>query len=241
MKKIILLLCLFIAGFSFAQNINDYKYIVIPEKFSSQQNKDQYNLNNLAKMMFEKYGFEVYGITDKLPQELALNGCRALYADLVKEPGFMSTNLSIILKSCQNQEVFKSKVGKSKIKDLNRAYGEALRDASYSLDALDYAFSGNDVILGSTLENKSEIVKTTKTTQNKNHENQLIASPIANGFELLDTQKRVVLKIFKTSQPDFYTAQLDTISGMFFKKGNDWYFEYYQNEKLISEKLNVKF
>jgi uncharacterized beta-barrel protein YwiB (DUF1934 family) len=29
--------------------------------------------------------------------------------------------------------------------------------------------------------------------------------------------------------------------GAFIQKGNEWFFEYYENEKLVSEKVAVKF
>ena len=70
---------------------------------------------------------------------------------------------------------------------------------------------------------------------------QLFAQPITNGYQLVDSTPKIVLKIFKTSNPDLYTAKNDSVQGVLIKKNNEWIFEYYQNEKLVSEKLDIKF
>jgi hypothetical protein len=69
----------------------------------------------------------------------------------------------------------------------------------------------------------------------------LFAQPVANGYQLVDTTPKVVLKMYRTSQTDSYTAVSDTKNGVVFKKGEEWIFEYYQNDQLVSEKLNIKF
>jgi hypothetical protein len=38
-----------------------------------------------------------------------------------------------------------------------------------------------------------------------------------------------------------YIAEKGLITGILMKKENTWYFEYYQNDQLISEKVAVKF
>ena len=38
-------------------NLNDYKYIIVPNKFDFLKEKDQYQLNSLAAFLFNKYGF----------------------------------------------------------------------------------------------------------------------------------------------------------------------------------------
>ena len=44
-----------------------------------------------------------------------------------------------------------------------------------------------------------------------------------------------------TSNPTMYTAIKENVTGVLISKDNQWFFEYYQDEKLISEKINVKF
>ena len=54
MKKYIALFLMFSTGV-FAQNINDYKYALVPAKFSFFKEDNMYNLNLLTKMYLQKY------------------------------------------------------------------------------------------------------------------------------------------------------------------------------------------
>lgn len=247
MKKALLISLLFAGMASFAQNLNSYKYVVIPERFSLQREAGEYNLNSLTKMMFEKYGFTV--VDEKnLPDDIALNRCKGMYADLLKESGMFKTAVFITLKDCKGNVLFTSEKGDSKEKEYQKAYYEALRKASQSVAGLTYNYAGDDK---NTVTITTPVTKTETVTvyvpsaqpevQQVVNKNTLFAQPIANGYQLVDTTPKVVLKIYKTSQPDSFTAVGDARNGVVFKKGNDWYFEYYKDDKLISEKLTIKF
>ena len=122
-----------------------------------------------------------------------------------------------------------------------KAYYEALREASASLASLNYKYVGPATVATTTQEIKPLTSSPAATPVPVNVEGQLFAQPIANGYQLVDTTPKVVAKMYKTSQQDYYTAQGDNKNGVIFKKGNDWFFEYYQNDKLVSEKLSIKF
>ncbi|MHA3787318.1 hypothetical protein ACX0HA_03840 [Flavobacterium hauense] len=239
MKKTLLFLAVLFSGFAFAQSVNDYKYVVVPERFTWLKEANEYNLNVLTKTIFEKQGWQVFYPTQKMPDELALDRCKALYANVDEKGGLLSTALTITLKDCSGKTVFTSIEGKSKQKSYQKAYYEALREASQSIGQLNYKYAGKDtpvkaaVIIPSTQQAVAPTIV--------NNENQLFAQPIANGYQLVDNTPKVILKIYKTSQQDSFTAVSDTKNGVVFKKGNDWVFEYYLNDKLISEKLNIKF
>ena len=48
--------------------------------------------------------------------------------------------------------------------------------------------------------------------------------------------------MYKTTQADYYSAKMETVTGVVFKKNDNWVFEYYdRDDKLVSEKLNIKF
>lgn len=239
MKKTLLFFAVMISGFAFAQSVNDYKYVVVPEKFEWLKEANEYNLNTLTKMIFEKEGFQVFYPTQKMPDELALDRCKALYADVNEKGGLLSTTLTIVLKDCSGKTVFTSLEGRSKQKSFQKAYYEALREASQSIGQMNYKYSGKDTPVKATVA--VPVAQQAATPITVNNENQLFAQPITNGYQLVDNTPKVVLKIYKTSQQDSYTAVSDTKNGVVFKKGNDWIFEYYQNDKLISEKLNIKF
>jgi hypothetical protein len=256
MKKIFALAILLINGLAFAQStsINDYKYVIVPEKFTFLKEPNKYGLNTLTKMVFEKQGFQVFFVNDKLPDELALNKCRALYGDLVDDSGMLSTAISIVLKDCSGKELYRSEKGKSKEKDFKKGYHESLREAAASLPAtLNYQYSGNDPMGAAQTApavTQAPAVVSQPVQQTPPpavapapvvNEAQLFAQPITNGYQLVDTTPKVVLKMYKTSQQDNYTAVGDNKTGVVFKKGNEWFFEYYLDDKLVSEKLNIKF
>jgi hypothetical protein len=62
----------------------------------------------------------------------------------------------------------------------------------------------------------------------------LYAQPIVNGF-LVNSTPKVVMKVFKTSSSTCLIAMRNQ-SRVFNFKGQSVVFEYYQNDKLISEK-----
>jgi len=243
MKKYIYLLFLLFSFAGFAQSINDYPYVIVPTKFDFQKKENDYRLNTLTKFNLENYGFTAFYSNDDA--NINYNErCKYLKVD-VKEPGggFLITKLEITFTDCNNKVVFTSEVGKSKEKDRKKAYTEALNEAFESVKALNYKYNGTQ--LASTGATKP-VVATAQPVEVIKHDvivnpNQLFAQPIANGFQLVDTTPKLILKMFKTSQADYYTAVSDTKNGVVFKKNNEWFFEYYENDKLVSEKLDIKF
>src|SRR5258707_11392148 len=99
MKLCVLVLFLFLSFSGYSQNaINDYKYVVMPEKFNFLKQSDQYSLNTLTKALLENKGFTVYFDNTELPSEVANNRCRALSADLLEKNGMFTTSLTLLLK-----------------------------------------------------------------------------------------------------------------------------------------------
>ena len=59
MKNSLVLLLFFCANLLVAQSsVNQYQYVIVPAQFDFLREKDEYRLNNLTKMLFEKYGFK---------------------------------------------------------------------------------------------------------------------------------------------------------------------------------------
>src|SRR5690606_32353929 len=67
----------------------------------------------------------------------------------------------------------------------------------------------------------------------------LYAQPIENGFQLVDSSPKVLYKIKSTSSADVFIVT--SVNGTLTKKGNAWLLEYYENDVLKSEMLNIKF
>lgn len=243
MKKFLIVFLLLAFSFSFAQSINDYKYAVVPSKFSFLKENDQYRLNTLTKMFLEKHGFTAYLDSDVMPEELINMNCNKVYVDVISVGGFINTKLQVVIKDCKKNVLFTSLEGKSKEKEYQIAYNQALRAAFQSFDALNYKYSPKEEILlapkqSQVIENNSMKVA---PYQAPNKDHQLIAKPIVNGFELLDSDAKVVMKIYKTSNPVFFTAIKKAVQGILISKDGQWHFEYYENDNLISEVFEVKF
>ena len=115
---------------------------MVPEKFNFLKQNDQYSLNSLTKALLAYKGFTVYFDNTELPGEVANNRCRVLNADLLEKSGMFTTSITLLLKDCQGNIVFKSKEGKSREKEYKTAYSMALRDAYTSLDQIPYAYIG---------------------------------------------------------------------------------------------------
>lgn len=155
-KLFSIIVTFFITASVFAQsNINNYKYIIVSNKYDFLKEKDQYQLNSLTKFLFNKYGFEAVMEGSQYPQDLISNRCLALDSDVTKDPGMFKSKLKVELKDCNDKVVFTSKIGESREKDYKTAYNLALRDAFKSIQALNYKYKPN--------ENLTSINRTSQT------------------------------------------------------------------------------
>ena len=138
MKYLILsVLFLFGAGTIFQaqaqeEKLSAFDYVVVPERFDFQYERDQYQFNSLLKFLFNKHGFHAY-FPDELPD---VSRCDGLYADIEQISGFVWTELNIRLVDCDGILFYQTKTGRSKLKDYAKAYSEALRMAFESIEIL---------------------------------------------------------------------------------------------------------
>jgi hypothetical protein len=241
MKKVLFLLLFLATSISFSQSLNDYKYAIVPSKFEFIKEKDQYRLNTLTKLLMEKYGFITYFDTDILPNEVVDNNCNKVYVDVKSNGNLFVTKLTVVLKDCKNAVVFTSVEGRSREKELQVAYNQALREAFTSFEKLDYKYSGkSNVNVNSNNNVKSNVNSNVKVPiLNQN----LFAKPLgANLFQLLTNDTGIpnlVLTIAKTNNPSIFIVEEAMRQGVVYKNNNEWIFDSYENEKLISEKLNI--
>jgi hypothetical protein len=249
MKKIILIFLVIISGYANAQSVNDYKAVIIPLQYKFLKSENQYRLNTATKFNLTKAGFISFYKNEDLTADYS-DRCSLLYADVEKEGGFLITKLYLTLKDCNDKVIFKSVVGKSKEKDFQTAYMEALNDAFKSVYDLRYKYSGLSAkSVSNEIQRKADNPIVTSQVQNDvqsskvdlKDSNLLYAQATATGFQLIDSTPKVVMKLMKTSQPNSFIALRDTIQGSLILKNNQWYFEYYQNDEFISEKVSVKF
>ena len=261
MKSYVLLLLLFACFSGHSQtSINNYKYVVVPESYPFLKQKDQYGLNTLTKSFLEQTGFTAYFDNAELPTELANNKCSALNVEVVEKKSMFSTKLTLFLKDCKGSVIFKSKEGVSREKEFGPSYNGALRDAFSSLTDAKYVYQpapagNNQPQTPTTASNSAPAAQTAVVvaspaaapptvatpTAAPPAAGTLYAQPIANGYQLIDTTPKTVLRIFKCSMADYYIADNGSSNGIVFKKDDSWTFEYYKDGKLMAEKLLIKF
>ena len=262
MKTRILFLMLFVASYGFSQKVNDYKAVIIPMKYDFQKTENQYRLQTITKMDLQKAGFQAFYATEAMPAEFN-DRCDLLYIDVVKDNAFLVTKLYIIFKDCFGTIIFQSAIGQSREKEYSLAYADALNDAFMSVNTLSYKYNASKtgsksavvpavsapiavvsatttpvVVVPAAAANKD--VSDLKTVEN-NSADLLYAQPTAYGYQLIDSEPKVVIKVYKTSNPASYMAKKGSFQGVLVSKDNQWFFEYYQGDELISVKINVKF
>ena len=243
-----------LTSFSFAQSLNDFRAVIVPLKFDFQKKQNEYRVSTLTKFNLNKAGFEAFYAEEPNPYDK----CSLLYIDVINVKAFLATKMYFVLKDCNGKEIFKSITGYTKEKDYQLAYTEAINEAFNSLYAMHYKYTpgATPVVSTSTnlvstpkpvavpvpvVSNASAPVSTVVATNVAANTTVYYAQPTANGYQLVDTTPKVVMKLYKTSKSDYFTAVRDGVQGALLLKDNEWYFEYYQNDQLMSEKIAIKF
>ena len=242
MKK--LLFVLLFTSFCFAQNVNNFKAVIVPLKFDFIRTNNQYRLCTISKAHLVNAGFTVYYSNEILPKEYT-DRCDLLYYDIVKENAFLATKFHIELKDCSGNLVYKSETGYTKEKDTEMAYSDALKKAFVSVNNLHYKYEKSSVA-SPIVEVKSEVVPTVVSTVpaaviEKSISNTMYAQATATGYQLVDASPKVVYKLYATSRSDLFIAMKGNNQGVLIQKDNQWFFEYYESNTLVSEKVAVKF
>ncbi|SDW66109.1 hypothetical protein [Flavobacterium degerlachei] len=257
MKKILLLLVALISTYGFSQSINNYKYVIIPLKYEFMKSENQYRLATLSKFNLNKAGFEAYYENEHLA--VTTEKCDLLSFEVIKEKSFLTTKLHAIFKDCYGKVVYQSETGVSKEKDYQLAYSEALNKAFVSIEGLNYKYAGSVKEIKKTVtpikeQSNTVVVKEVATVLEKvnpstvvapkvsvQSSSALYAQPIANGYQLVDSTPKVVMKVYKTSNESNFIAEKDGTNGVLVLKDKQWFFEYYKDGTLYSEKIEVKF
>lgn len=250
MKKILALLLFLTGSIAFAQSVNDYKYVIVPSQFAFLKSPNQFNMNSLTKSMLEKYGFIVFYDNENFPAEVGDYNCNKLYADVVSNGSLIKTKIKVLLKDCKGNVLFATEEGENREKDFQLAYNLALRDASKSFDALQYKYNGSGISVerstikttndGTTVK-KEVIPAKMEGTSNASAKEAYFAQPISNGYQLVDSTPKVVMKIYATSTKDIFIAEKGEFKGIVKNDNGNWIFDYYADGKLITEMLNIKF
>lgn len=261
MKQIFLFLSIISCFGSAAQleQLNDYKYIVVPKKFDIFNKENKHQTSTLIKYLLVQKGFTVV-YDDNFSEDLKKNICSALYAELQETSSLFSVKVMLSLKDCNSNEIYVTEEGRSKIKEYKPAYTEAIKRAFESFDTFSYSYvpkENNETSVAkedlsteketlieqkATLEEQSYRNITPIPSTIKKSDNVLYAQALDNGFQLVDSTPKIRLRMYNSSVPNFFMAETnEEIHGIVRSKDGKWFFEYYENTELVVEELEIKF
>ncbi len=251
MKKYITIFMLLLAFSGIAQTLNNYKYVVVPLRFTVQDSENQYRLNTILKKYLVDAGFDaVY--ENQQTDEIANNRCNNLYADVVKVKSVFSVKTMIVFKDCKNAVVYTSPEGTSKEKNYEKGYLEALVNAAAALPKLKYKYDGTTAANNPQVRaTQSASVRPLPATppppapamsnSNPDSGTVYIVETVATGYLIINSQNSTIaLRAMTTSNPKVFIASNATAQGVLIREGEQWFFEYYKEGKLYSEVFKVK-
>ena len=265
MKNIILVLFLIMSNiFVFGQEkkVNNYKFIVVPDKFDFLNQRDKYKTSSLTKFLLKKNGFTVVLNSEQYPKDLINNPCSALNALVLDKSSMFKVKVIIELRDCSNRLLYTSEEGVSRLKEFKKGFQEAIRNAYASMGNIVYEpflletirkdkkeiVTVNPVLVEEVKEVKLEVelpvINNIEAAQISPINNialstTLYAQPKENGFQLINLKPQVVFVILNTSVKGVFVIK--DKNGLLYKKGENWIAEFYDNGKLIEKKYQVKF
>ncbi|MCE2612946.1 hypothetical protein LVD13_08180 [Flavobacteriaceae bacterium D16] len=99
-----------------------------------------------------------------------------------------------------------------------------------------------DETAASVVQEKNTVIQeVTPKTSNTNDSWLWYAQEIPNGFQLVDSSPKVVLRIYQTQKRGVYLAKSEERDGIVYEELGSWYFDYYQDGQLMHQTLNIKF
>ena len=221
-------------------NLDQYKYVSVPNRFDFMKSSDQFQISSLAKFLLTKNKFTVLENLEKYPADLAANQCLLLNLNVEQIKGFLKTKLEVQFLNCKNQVVFKSDIGMSREKDFKTAYHQALRAAFSSVSEANYKF--NETVDKVSTNEKPISVKRAVSTpmqatdlSSSKLTSEILMTQTSYGFDIRDADGILVYSLYQTMSDGIYI--IDKLPGIVYKRGNRFVREYISNQKIIIEPL----
>lgn len=124
---------------------NNYKYFIVPKRFDIFKDANQYQTSTLVKYLLSQYGYETL-YDDAIPEELFLNKCLGVTAQLEEASTFLQTKVAVKFLDCTGREVYRTPEGTSKSKEFKEAYAESIKEALDVMAILKYEYAGTGMI-----------------------------------------------------------------------------------------------
>jgi hypothetical protein len=230
-------------------DLNQYKYVSVPDRFDFMKTNDQYQISSLTQFLLNKKGFNVLESIENYPSDLASNSCLLLDMNIEKIKGFLKTKLEVQFINCKKEVVFRSAIGISKEKDFKMAYHQALRAAFDSIEGLNYNYEASATIdISAPIETSTAVIPKpivqtpsaplvaarVDSVDSPELPKTLIVST-AYGYDITDANGRVLYSIHPTMEEGIFI--IDKLPGIAYKRGKRWVREYVLEKKTVIEPL----
>jgi len=238
MKNLVITFLLISFSILNAQQVSDYKYIVVPEKFSG-FDENQYQLNRYLNLQLTKKNYEILTQNSQnWPEEARLNPCSVLTADVMKVKSFLKNKLEITFTDCSKKEIVRLE-GESKIKEYDKGYQDAMKTALNSIKVQ----NAKPVLQQEPIVNKT-VIETVKITDHveipvqqngnsssyRNGDILLTKSDLKDGSFLLiqENSAQIFAQFYPSSKPGVFHVK------MINPKGENYFTIGYMSESSIS-------
>lgn len=245
MKNILSGLILFALTSIQAQNVTDYKYVIVPDKFIDFA-KEDYQLNTALKIALKKKGYEIVN-ENSVPLDVQIKPCFATKANIEEVKVMFRNKLKVTFTDCNNNLV-SSYDGTSKEKDFAKGYQEALAIAMNQVGKqnaknlpLTKLEKSELAQLPEVMQNNSEKVETNKSENTINvyklgDKNYVTAYTNNKEFVLIDQENsKVIAQFYPASQQNVYHVTVITLNGSYqtigYLYGNNIIIEYKTGDK----------
>ena len=230
-------------------DLNQYKYVSVPDRFDFMKTNDQYQISSLTQFLLNKKGFNVLESIENYPSDLASNSCLLLDMNIEKIKGFLKTKLEVQFINCKKEVVFRSAIGISKEKDFKMAYHQALRAAFDSIEGLNYNYEASATIdISAPIETSTAVIPkpivqtpsapvvdaSVDSVDSPELPKTLIVST-AYGYDITDANGSVLYSIHPTMEEGIFI--IDKLPGIAYKRGKRWVREYVLEKKTVIEPL----
>ncbi|UAB74422.1 hypothetical protein [Mesoflavibacter sp. SCSIO 43206] len=260
-KILFIFAVLFSTSLSAQNQLNNYKYIVVPNQFKFQKEPGQYRVNGLTKFLLEKQNFTVLLEGDTLPEDAIQNNCLVLKTTAIDDSSMFKTKLKFQFKDCQGKVVYTTEEGESREKKYIVAYNEAVRQAFSSLSNFTHKYEVKET------ENEAEEVIVTplpKVTEaplvkevDEEEIDEEIEIPIKEGYKnssnnaltaeafgvinynLKNSQGQTVYTILYSGKEDLYIVKGK--DAVIYKINGSWVIATNDNGTLQIKSIDIKF
>ncbi|MGB5403893.1 MAG: hypothetical protein WBN13_07950, partial [Robiginitalea sp.] len=139
LKSVFSLSFVLLLNLSVQAQLDSYKYIIVPKKFDGFKYDNQFRTSTQIKFLFSQNGYTAI-YEDQIPPDLAQDPCKGVRVLLIDNSSLLATKVRLGLRDCNGAVVYESGEGKSKSKEYELAYKEAINGAFHDLKALPYSY-----------------------------------------------------------------------------------------------------